>query len=119
MSTDFVSHCFDWPLTAARHRYADMRHSGADELGPAGAVLLRISQRPVPRFPSDPALRRCAFNRCSILDTAADSKTTARDPGSRQRGHREGADEEGTLAAMKALWRELADPKSRNITAPS
>jgi hypothetical protein len=66
-------------------------------------------------------LRRCAFNRCSILDTAADSKTTdaARDPGSCQRGHCEGADKEGTLAAMKALWRELADPKSRNIAATS
>ena len=55
-----------------------MRHSGADELGPAGAAPLRISQRWVPRFPNDPVLRRCAFNRCSILDTAADSKTTDR-----------------------------------------
>jgi hypothetical protein len=45
-----------------------MRHSGADEMG---AALLRISQRRVPRFPNDPVLRRCAFNRCSILDTAA------------------------------------------------
>ena len=52
----------------------------------------------------------------SIPPPAA-SKTTdaARDPGSCQRRHREGADKEGTLAAMKALWRELADPKSRNI----
>ena len=68
----------------------------------------------MPRFPNDPVLRRCAFNRCSILDIAADSKTTdaARDPSTRQRGHREGADKEGTLArAMKALWRELADRK--------
>jgi hypothetical protein len=48
-----------------------MRHSGADELGPAGAAPLRISQRRVPRFPNDPVLRRCAFNRCSILDTDA------------------------------------------------
>ena len=65
-------------------------------------------------------LRRCAFNRCSILDTAADSKTTdaARDPGSRQRGHREGADKDGTLAAMKALWRELADPKIKEHHGP-
>ena len=61
------------------------------------ALLERTSWAPrVPRFPNDPVLRRCAFNRCSILDTAADSKTThaARDPSSRQRGHREGADKE-------------------------
>jgi hypothetical protein len=71
-------------------------------------------------FRNDPVLRRCAFNRCSILDTAADSKTTdaARDPSSRQRGHREGADKEGTLAAMKALWRELADPKIKEHHGP-
>ena len=96
-----------------------MRHSGADELGPAGAAPLRISQRRVPRFPNDPVLRRCAFNRCSILDTAA-SKTTdaARDPGSCQRRHREGADKEGTLAAMTALWRELADPKIKEHHGP-
>ena len=86
----------------------------------AGAAPLRISQRRVPRFPNDPVLRRCAFNRCSILDTAADSKTTdaARDPSSRQRGHREGADKEGTLAAMKALWRELADPTIKEHHGP-
>jgi hypothetical protein len=97
-----------------------MRPSGADELGLPGAAPLRISQRPVPRFPNDPVLRRCAFNRCSILDTAADSKTTdaARDPSSRQRGHRERADKEGILAAMKALWRELADPTIKEHHGP-
>ena len=42
----------------------------------------------------------------------------ARDPSSRQRGHREGADKEGTLAAMKALWRELADPKIKDHHGP-
>jgi hypothetical protein len=31
-----------------------MRHFGADKLSPAGAAPLRISQRPVPRFPNDP-----------------------------------------------------------------
>ena len=30
-----------------------------------------------------------------------------------------GADEEGTLAALKALRRELADPKIKDITAAS
>jgi hypothetical protein len=30
-----------------------------------------------------------------------------------------GADEEGTLARLKAFRRELADPKSRNIAAAS
>jgi len=96
------------PLPGGARSLCAHRHSGADELGPAGAAISQRSR-----------LRRCAFNRCSILDTAADSKTTdaAKDPSSRQRGHREGADKEGTLAAMKALWRELADPKSRNITA--
>ena len=55
----------------------------------------------------------------SIPPPAA-SKTTdaARDPGSRQRGHREGADKDGTLAAMKALWRELADPKIKDRQGP-
>src|SRR6516225_4773652 len=42
----------------------------------------------------------------------------ARDPSSRKRGHREGADKEGTLAAMKALWRELADPKIKDHHGP-
>ena len=85
------------------------------------ALLERTSWAPrVPRFPNDPVLRRCAFNRCSILDTAADSKTTdaARDPCSRQRGHRAGSDKKGTLAAMKALWRELADPKIKEHHGP-
>jgi hypothetical protein len=55
----------------------------------------------------------------SIPPPAA-SKTTdaARDPSSRQRGHREGADKEGILAAMKALWRELADPKIKEHHGP-
>ena len=98
-----------------------MRHSGADELGPAGAAPLRISQRRVPRFPNDPVLRRCAFNAAQFpIPTPAASDTTdaAREPSSRQRGHREGADKEGTLAAMKALWRELADPKIKEHHGP-
>src|SRR5215469_18520025 len=99
-----------------------MRHSGADELGPAGAAPLRISQRRVPRFPNDPVLRRCAFNRCSILDTAArrerETIDAARGPSNHQRGHRKGADKEGTLAAMKALWRELANPKIKEHHGP-
>jgi hypothetical protein len=55
----------------------------------------------------------------SIPPPAA-SKTTdaARGPSSRQRGHREGADKEGTLAAMKALRRELADPNINEHHGP-
>ena len=88
------------------------------------AFLERTSWVPrVPRFANDPVLRRCAFNRCSILDTDArreqDNRRRKRPKQPPAGGHREGADKEGTLAAMKALWRELADPKSRNIAATS
>jgi hypothetical protein len=76
----------------------ELGHRGccaAADFAAAGAV---ISQRRVPRFPNDPVLRRCALNRWvnSRYRRPPRSKTTdtARDPSSRQRGHREGADKE-------------------------
>jgi hypothetical protein len=45
--------------------------------------------------------------------------TTQERPKQPPRGHREGADKEGALAAMKALWRELADPKIKEHHGPS
>ena len=88
--------------------------------GPHGCITAADFTAAGAAIPNDPVLRRGAFNRCSSLDTAADSKTTdaARDPGSRQRGHREGADKEGTLAAIKAPWRELADPRIKEHHGP-
>ena len=105
----------DWPLTrGARSLFA---HAPFWSWAPRVPRRCGFRSGGCRDFPTI-VLRRCAFNRCSILDTAA-SKTTdaARDPGSCQRRHREGADKEGTLAAMKALWRQLADPKSTNIAA--
>jgi hypothetical protein len=75
----------------------------------------------VQRFPNYPVLRRCAFNRCSILDTDArreqDNRRRKR-PKQPPARTSQGSGQEGTLAAMKALWRELADPKIKEHHGP-
>ena len=67
-------------------------------MSPADAAALRISQRRVPPFSKQPSPQER--------------------PKQPQRGHRQGADNKGTLAAMKALWRELVDPKIKEHHAP-
>src|SRR5215467_860269 len=112
-----VSHCFDWPLT---HPYPR-----SEIIIRTCAILERTSWAPrVPRrcefrsggcrdFPTIPfsVAAHSTAAQFSIPTPAANKTTDAgRDPSSGQRGHREGADKEGTLAAMNALWLELADP---------
>ena len=86
-----------------------MRPSGADELGPAGAAISQRSRSPSLRI--QPLLnsrhrRRQQDNRPQETQAAASADIA------RERTRK------GTLAAMKALWRELADPKIKEHHGP-
>ena len=113
------------PLPPERDRYAHMRHSGAGaprllrrrgfrsggcrDFAAAGAAISQRSRSPSLRI--QPLLnsrhrRRQQDNRRRKRPKQPPARTSR------------GRDKEGTLAAMKALWRELADPKIKEHHGP-